>query len=56
MFLFTMLLLIAIVLAVITVIAIVFGGTVFTVVFGDVIVCIFIIVWIMKRLFTKKKR
>ena len=32
------------------------GGVGFFIVFGDVIVCILIIVWIIKKLFFKKKQ
>ena len=31
------------------------GGAAFIVVFGDVIVCAFLIVWIMKKILGKKK-
>lgn len=54
MILFTTLLIMALLLAVFTVFAIAIGGSVFIVVFGDVIVCIFLIVWIIKKLFKKK--
>lgn len=54
MILFTILLLTAVFLTIFTVAAISVGGTVFVVLFADVFVCIFIIVWIMKRLFKKK--
>ena len=46
----------ALLLAVFTVFAIAVGGSVFIVVFGDVIVCIFLIVWIIKKLFKKKPK
>lgn len=55
MILFTILLLMLILLTVITVLAISIGGSVFVVIFGDVIICIFLIVWLLKRLVTKKK-
>lgn len=55
MILFTILLLTLIMLTVITVAAISIGGVAFIVVFGDVIVCMVFIIWIMKRLFTRKK-
>ena len=45
----------ALLLAVFTVFAIAIGGSVFIVVFGDVIVCIFLIVWIIKKLIKKHK-
>lgn len=55
MILITILLLMLILLTIITVLAVSVGGAVFIVVFGDVIVCIFLIVWLLKRLITKKK-
>jgi hypothetical protein len=54
MILFLILLLIVILLTAITVFAISVGGTAFVILFGDVIVCIFILVWVMKRLFKKR--
>ena len=56
MILFITLLIMALLLAVFTVFAIAIGGSVFIVVFGDVIVCIFLIVWIVKKLFKKKPK
>ena len=56
MILFMTLLIMALLLAVFTVFAIAIGGSVFVVVFGDVIVCIFLIVWIIKKLFKKKPK
>ena len=56
MILFMTLLIMALLLAVLTVFAIAIGGSVFIVVFGDVIVCIFLIVWIIKNLFKKKPK
>ena len=56
MILFMTLLIMALLLAVFTVFAIAIGGSVFIVVFGDVIVCIFLIVWIIKKLFKKKSK
>ena len=56
MILFITLLIMALLLAVFTVFAIAIGGSVFIVVFGDVIVCIFLIVWIIKKLFKKKSK
>ena len=50
MILFTILLLILIILVVFAVILISIGGSAFIVIFGDVIVCMFIIAWIMKKL------
>lgn len=54
MLLFTILLATFIVLIMFTVIAIAVGGSAFIIVFGDVIVCIFILAWIGKYLFKKK--
>lgn len=56
MILFITLLIMALLLAVFTMFAIAIGGSVFIVVFGDVIVCIFLIVWIIKKLFKKKPK
>ena len=56
MILFITLLIMALLLAVFTVFAIAIGGSVFIVVFGDVIVCMFLIVWIIKKLFKKKPK
>lgn len=55
MIMFMILLLTLLTLTAITIIGISIGGSVFIVVFGDVIVCIAIIIWIIKRLFRKKK-
>lgn len=55
MILFMILLLILLVLTVLTVLAISAGGAAFIVLFGDVIVCIFIIVWIMSKLIKRRK-
>lgn len=55
MILFIILLLIVAILTAITVLAISVGGAVFIILFGDVIVCIALIVWIMKRRINKKK-
>ena len=55
MILFIILLLIVAILTAITVFAISVGGAVFVILFGDVIVCIALIVWIMKRRINKKK-
>lgn len=49
-------LLLALVFAVVmTVLAIAVGGSIGIVVFGDVIICVLIIVWIIKRIANKKK-
>ena len=55
MILFTILAVTLIILTRITVLAVGAGGAIFVVLFGDVIVCIFLIVWLMKRLIDKKK-
>lgn len=55
MILFTILLLTLILLTIITVLVVSAGGAIFIVIFGDVIVCIFLIIWLMKRLISKKK-
>lgn len=55
MILFMILLLTLILLTVITVVAVSAIGATGIVLFGDVIVCAFIIIWIMKRLIGKRK-
>lgn len=50
---FTILLITAIIMAIFTVIALIAGAGIFLVVFGDFIVFIFIIVWIIRRLLGK---
>ena len=55
MILFLILSLILIALIALTIIVLSAGGTAFIVVFGDVIVCIFILAWIIKKIFFKKK-
>lgn len=55
MILFTILLLTLLLITVITVLAISAGGAAFIVLFGDVIVCGFLIIWIMKKLVKRKK-
>lgn len=55
MILSTILLITFIVLMVTTVIALSVGGAAFILVFGDVIVCMAIIIWIVKRLIKRKK-
>ena len=54
MILATILILIALILTAVTIIAIAFGGAVMTVIFSDVIVCIFIIVALIRHLIRKK--
>lgn len=39
-----------VILAIIVIAAVVTGGVAFIVVFGDVIVCIFILIWIIKKI------
>lgn len=56
MILFTILALILLILTVITVVAISIGGSLVIVLFGDVIVCAAIIIWIMKKLITRKRK
>ena len=56
MILFIILLLMLILLTVITVTVISAGGAVLIVLFGDVIVCAGLIIWIMKRLVSKKRK
>lgn len=55
MILSTILLITFIVLMVTTIIALSVGGAAFILVFGDVIVCMAIIIWIVKRLIKRKK-
>lgn len=55
MILSTILLITFIVLMVTTIIALSVGGAAFILVFGDVIVCMAIIIWIVKRLTKRKK-
>lgn len=55
MILFTILLIMLAIIAVITVLAIAIGGASVIIVFGDVIVCALFIIWIMKRLIKGKK-
>lgn len=56
MILFTILTIIAIALLMFTVLTIAVGGMAFIVVFADVIVCVCIIVWLLKRLTGRKKK
>lgn len=55
MILFTILILMIIMLTLIAIIAFSMGGTMFILVFGDVIVCIALMIWIAKRLYNRKK-
>ena len=54
MILFTLLMIALVVFAVITIITILIGGVGFIVIFGDLIICILLIAWIIKH-FLKKK-
>lgn len=54
MILFAILLLIAVFLIIFTVAAVAIGGTAFVIIFGDVIVCIALIVWIIKKIMKKR--
>lgn len=56
MFLLAMLMIIACILTLFTVLVISIGGTVSIIIFADVIVCIGVILWIIKRLIMKRKR
>ena len=56
MILFIILLLTLAVLSIISILAISAGGAIVIILFGDVIVCGFIIVWIMKKIIKKKKK
>ena len=56
MILFIILLLTLLTLMVFTILTVSAGGAVFIVLFGDVIVCILLIVWILKRLIGRKKK
>lgn len=56
MILFLILLLTLVILTVITVAVISVTGAVGVVLFGDVIVCIWLIVWFMKRIIWKRKK
>lgn len=55
MILFTILVLILLLLAVFTVLAISIGGSVAIVLFGDVFVCAFLIVLLIKAIYKKRK-
>ena len=56
MILFTILLTTLLILMVFTILAIGAGGAAFIIVFGDVIVCMALIVWIITHLFGRKKK
>lgn len=55
MFTFIVLVMVLLMLLIVTAIIIAIGGSAFILVFGDLIVCIAIIVWIIKRIRKKKK-
>ena len=55
MFLFAVLLIMLTLLVLIAAFILGLGGTIFTVVFGDILVCIFLIVLIVKFAFGRKK-
>lgn len=55
MILFTILLLTFIFLMIFSIVALSAGGAALIVIFGDVFVCMFLIIWIMKLLFKKKR-
>lgn len=47
---FTILLIAALIMAIFTVLALIAGGGIFLVLFGDIAIFIFIVVWIVKRI------
>lgn len=55
MILFSILVLMTLLLMVVTVVALSVGGAAFIVIFGDVIICVFILMWIIKRLWKRRK-
>ena len=55
MILFTIIMLTLILLVIFTIVAVAATGAVGIVLFGDVIVCIIFIVWIIKKMISKKK-
>lgn len=55
MFLLSVLILTTIFLVLFAVLALSIGGTAFIIVFGDVIVCVLAIIWIIKRLSNRRK-
>ena len=56
MILFSILLLIVTILTVVIIISVSIGGAGFIIVFGDVIVCIALLIWIIKKLFFNKNK
>ena len=55
MILFTILMITLLLLVFVTVISISIGGAAFIIVFGDVIVCVAIIIWMVRHLTKRKK-
>ncbi|MCM1525234.1 MAG: hypothetical protein NC120_12345 [Ruminococcus sp.] len=53
---FSILVLTLAILIVTTVIAVSVGGAAFIIVFGDVIVCIAILIWLIKKIIEKRKK
>lgn len=56
MILFTILLIVLVIMAICAIVIIGVGGAAFGVIFADVIVCMAIIIWIMKKIFKRKKK
>lgn len=56
MILITLLVVILLVLTLVVAVAITVGGTAAIIVFGDVIVCIMIIAWVIKKLWKRRKK
>lgn len=54
MFLFAILSIIAIICTIVVVVTVGIGGSAFVLIFGDVIICIVLIIWILKRMLTRK--
>jgi glucose dehydrogenase len=50
MILLTILAITLLFLAIFTILAVSLGGSIFIIVFGDVIVCMLVLIWLMKRL------
>lgn len=55
MFTFIVLVMVLLILLIVTAIIFAIGGSAFILVFGDLIVCIAIIVWLIKKIIRKKK-
>ena len=56
MILFTILLITLIILVILTVLAVSVGGALGIVLFGDVLVCIILLIWAIKRLARRRRR